>query len=1436
MSDNNTPPRGKFAYLRRRMGEEGIWITEQLNWSEFNEYSSASKAALYATPNAIPPEWYPEGMQVATQEFYDDIVEKQWDAYYETEAGGATANQREANFSAMQECAKNWNGNIESIKAATTNLRSQLVAVVGTDFQKTIEEKFPNSLSANQTRAVPLGSIWHSIAGDANAASNDSGYFWNQAGLATEDAAKLKAPNTPSIYDPDDEVKLVTLVVEQGAGGDDSANMTSATGQAQAYPSGWATLLSVVMWISDLVVEKGKITDEWETMGAAVTNWEEGAKAFAGLYDIYDHGVDDDGNSEKGYEGTYAGIDFDIPKPSSGVAAAMSTGVRPIPQPLTFVNYYTDSNNRFEGWHAQTYKRANNNRYNRARGTNVMTISHEQKKELRRSRSSTAGELLTYQPDLRSLLSKLDTAAQNLSPSNLTGNGFFDGVDPDIGNFTDSESTMLQAISSLLKAYHAQIAPRYEALKTMAHCLLQQAVVDLLIDAQEFAEFMANAGLDADKPSGWGETIFLRKIRQKQGRDQHERRAQNAGSTLQQVREIVDRRRTLIKEQCFLMNHADIFAKRKIMSDKTNTNGKKASKRLPYVHSDNNDKTAKTAGSSNATLLLNGDPYAFMNRLTLSPKLKHLMDIEGYELSALQPKIRLYKVVFDENGDDSFEVEVPFETNTTGRELQFFTKGQGSRGTGVGIKSFTFSYEGSNPFAVKKSIKGNLKIFANNMKELLNERTLKKSLPANGEHKFRYIDLALKTGNFGGKAKDQKMNCQDLEHQNITLQELNFRLKAEVGWAAAKKLPGDNSPILSSQLREALRESFVSLNLTPTVHNFEFDDQGRVTFNINYLAYIEQFFDTNKFNIFAGAKSATGKIAPRRIARNAAIETYSKSCGENSAEVVSALKEEFRDEIASENSNAFKKLTKDLIESNKMKYLTVPLGTVRAYARYRSNADARVLVHKWILNESALNIKDYESGQGSLTESELEEATKAYEEEANRDPSNPEEGAPEQDAVARAIFGAGTGNQLLTYFYVSDLIDMILANIESELDDLSEITTIQAGMTGFDLKSYGVANLNNPVAVSADRITEMAKEHKIALRNFQKLRILLGPMELRHTVPNEDGASPEDVSFINLGDIPVSIRYFVEFLTSKMLSKEESYYGLTKFLNEFFNTLVRDAFNSDNCGTALGQSQRIRVNQAAITAYSDSDTQDVVTGKIINTSPRGKRSAAKTTEFRANIKDLLSSEPILPVSGPHDSARTSVPLNNEFNYFVYSAGRTMPLEQMKGIRADDEEKGIFHYLLGRNKGLIKNIKLTKTQTKGLAEVRFEQDGYDGLQQLRVVYDVQIDTYCNVNTFPGTYLFVDPRGFAPNTPMFTGQGGSILDLTKLGVGGYYMIYRSEHNFMAGRADTTLYAKWVNAVDAAENCAQLTSDPVAPGASNASCKVFLDKRQKAAEEAQ
>ena len=142
------------------------------------------------------------------------------------------------------------------------------------------------------------------------------------------------------------------------------------------------------------------------------------------------------------------------------------------------------------------------------------------------------------------------------------------------------------------------------------------------------------------------------------------------------------------------------------------------------------------------------------------------------------------------------------------------------------------------------------------------------------------------------------------------------------------------------------------------------------------------------------------------------------------------------------------------------------------------------------------------------------------------------------------------------------------------------------------------------------------------------------------------------------------------------------------------------------------------------------------------------------------------------------------------NYLTFFAGRVMPGPEMQGVREEDEKKGVFHYTMGRQDGLVKNISLSKTSAKYLKEVRFEQDGYDGLKQLREVYDVTIDAFPIVNAWPGSYIYIEPRGWSPSS--------NSQDLTELGIGGYHMIWKSEHFFAPGRAETKIYAKWVASI--------------------------------------
>ena len=101
-----------------------------------------------------------------------------------------------------------------------------------------------------------------------------------------------------------------------------------------------------------------------------------------------------------------------------------------------------------------------------------------------------------------------------------------------------------------------------------------------------------------------------------------------------------------------------------------------------------------------------------------------MFDIDPWHMAALQPKIRLFKVIYDqtESGETrEREVEISFESHFSAKEMNFF-KNKRSRGAGVGLKSFEFTYDGSNPFSAKKSIKANLKIFSSTFSELTQER------------------------------------------------------------------------------------------------------------------------------------------------------------------------------------------------------------------------------------------------------------------------------------------------------------------------------------------------------------------------------------------------------------------------------------------------------------------------------------------------------------------------------------------------------------------------------------------------------------------------------------------------------------------------------------------------------------------------------------------
>ena len=768
--------------------------------------------------------------------------------------------------------------------------------------------------------------------------------------------------------------------------------------------------------------------------------------------------------------------------------------------------------------------------------------------------------------------------------------------------------------------------------------------------------------------------------------------------------------------------------------------------KLPYLQGYN----------ENAPMFVDGEAYGFMNRLTQSGLYKELFNMKNADIASLQPLIRLYKVIDteDEKGNTkSIEHEIAFDSFASddyGDITDIFAN-KSRRGFGVGIKSFNVSFEGQDMFAATRSIKAKLRIQANNFDELLTPR-LSKSVAAKPDDgtsfkkaTYRYIELALKTGS------------KDIEKYSSSLNDLNFRLKAVFGW-------NPHAKNLSSISPKALQESFLSVNLTPVKHYFDFDEQGRVTFSIEYYAYVEELLSKPSYNIFTDS-TVFSKILARSIAyKTRELNEACDVAGSTDSKEKADQEKADNERIESEKVCMMNHLITQLFRDDKIHIL-----------KFTREELKRVVTEGPYFN---FDIDQVSAAEGSAADSlvdDIRETWKSYEKDLEKSNSQLE------NVLVSPI---NEHEVQIPFVYAGDIVDSIMGQMGSFLEQtkqfISDTTNYEGMPLNSALKSLEVANL------------------EAMIKQYRKYRLTLGPIELEHHGSGAPNSLPNKYINVNLADIPITVSHFTQFLTAKLLKKNEAIYPLNQFLKDFFNSLIKNYLNTTTC-IGADVKQKVRLFEACVTSYGQ--PADVPEGYVdrISFSTIQQMKFLKTGPrlFIQNANYGGPSTSILNLSGKSEFNMPNPGFDSEFNHFIFYAGRVQPTNLMNGDRTADENRGIFHYLLGKDSGIVKNIQLNRTETPYLAEVRFESEGFKELQQLRVIYDVEIDSYANLRALPGAYIFVDPKGFAPNMAAFDRKE---FELTDLGIGGYYMIIRSEHEFGPGVANSRITAVWVHSKEA------------------------------------
>lgn len=813
------------------------------------------------------------------------------------------------------------------------------------------------------------------------------------------------------------------------------------------------------------------------------------------------------------------------------------------------------------------------------------------------------------------------------------------------------------------------------------------------------------------------------------------------------------------KEQCFLASKMVDIIKYK---DKTISRYKK----LPYVQG--SPQTNDTI--SNACILVHDDPFHFINRLLVYPDTEEYFDMRTEDIANLQPEIRFFKTVFNEQTGENINTEIRFETTT---DVSGMLVNKRKRATGTGIKQFDISFIGTDPFAAKKDLRATLKIYTSSMEELFKVRG-SSGIP------YRYIDLALKTVTTKGRGKTATSSVSQASTENSNMPRagstiddvtrMDFAIKAKVGVRKPTKTVAGTIGLMS-----AIERNSVTVQMTPVTHEFNFQPNGSLEFVIHYVPFIADHFNTSTFDILGGDLMNSADLN-----RKIEMKMYENSCDDE-------MKEKMRlAHIANRREAREKKLPyliKRLHLKQQIHYLSIPPSVAKAFNKDGPAADISAVFG---------TSKKKENNEEKKTEDEIKheaELKKAADDAAN--------------IVIKSSAGTPVSVQEnnIPYFYLGDIVDVAMENIETTLKPNEQLLgnlkkkledEVDTGKSSAEaIEMWATDGLD---VIIGDYISNMKESYE----SYKKYRVILGPLEI------VDPTNPKKVIVASLGDIPISLRYFQEFLTHEILSNDRTRMPLAAFLQKLIQKMLRNFLNNDTCfGGAV--KHKARLNKTEAVCYNNDSRLDDLTKKI----KTARYNAIQVTKGKVDADDKIPvvdrlmadyyRQPLLkPVGFGGEDLINGKPAET-YNYLIFYASRTSAIRGYQGNREEDGRRGVHHYSVGRDQGIIKNIKLNRDKRPMMKEARFEAEGYDGLQQLREVYNVNIDCYANFNIFPGAKIYVDGTGWVPTLDADTLAAiGSFDNLTELGIGGYYDVTKVEHSFGPGTFNTSFTAYWTNGI--------------------------------------
>ena len=351
------------------------------------------------------------------------------------------------------------------------------------------------------------------------------------------------------------------------------------------------------------------------------------------------------------------------------------------------------------------------------------------------------------------------------------------------------------------------------------------------------------------------------------------------------------------------------------------------------------------------------------------------------------------------------------------------------------------------------------------------------------------------------------------------------------------------------------------------------------------------------------------------------------------------------------------------------------------------------------------------------------------------------------------------------------------ANTETDEDSSETLRLLQDGVRDYpdeDMKEDNRINffyLGDLIYTMMDNMYDEDGKQNI---DMNKTKLLLSSFATFGAFGKADGTQSKSFNII---DIPVSVEYFYEWFTQNVIKPKKLYYPMMDFVRDITNDLVVNLL-FDSCADRPIDT-KMRFNTANFVLLSKDNKDPFL-------------------DFKSN--EQIGNFPVIDLA---DYYGTELPLLSDkegeknildfYNYIAIYPIVTTVVHPGTGKKTEDQDRGIYHFHIGSDRGLLKKINFSKTDTQYLRESRFMRNGFDGMMQLSAVYKVSMNLIGNTIYYPGMDLFIDPIGIG-------GPDFKSTDKTSLayitGIGGYHLVTRVKSTISPGKFETTVDALWHN----------------------------------------